>query len=789
MAENPAPEFTNPVVLTSHANVADVYPETFGYRLKRIFLGRPFVTEQLSGERLSQPIALGVLAPDCISSSAYGTEQILTQMTPYIGLAAFSLVVPIMFVILGVLFLVTASYLDVIKYYTTAGGSYVVARDNFGPRIAQIAAVALLIDYVVTVAVQCSAGTAALTSAFPSLQPLTLEITVGVVLLLIFGNLRGIKEAGRYFALPTYFYVTMMTLTIVFGIVKELTGALHFIPIPSQHLLVDGRLGHPGSGLLMGLAFLTVLRAYANGGSSLTGLEAISNGVASFRRPESRHARTTLVVMSSVLAFLLLGVTLLAAWTHAMPYQLGSPTVVSQEVLAVFGAHGLGHIIFYLVQFATLLILYTGGNTSFNGFPFLAHYVATDKYLPRQLTKRGHRLAFSNGIILLGMISVVLIIVFDARLNALVALYAIGVFTGFCLAGSGMVARHLRNRVGHWRFGVTVNALSAVVTALVVAIFLIAKFTEGAWIIAIVGPLLYLALLRFNRQYEEEERLFSASSTQTAMRTRTNRVVLFVDSYDIATERALNFCHLLNLSSIRAVHFDVDPLMTKSLEKQWGAPGSASVGVPLEIAACDDRRIDRAALELIADVVRDRDVFCMVILPRRGFASRLHRLLHDRTADAIAAAVTHVPRTSATIVPYRTVRKQLVDAALDQTADLDEIHRGGLRENAHLEADVMLAERSQTAVPIGGLVGREFAEIAGRVRSMAINDQDGARELRCVIADDTGSVTLVFQGRSHVPGIERGTRLLARGTVLARHQEAVILNPRYEIVASPHGDA
>ena len=789
MDPNPQPEFTNPVVLTSHANIAEFYPESWGYRLKCIFLGRPLVSEQLSGERLSQPIALGVLAPDCISSSAYGTEEILTQMTPYIGLAAFSLVVPIMFVILGVLFLVTVSYFDVIKYYTTAGGSYVVARDNFGPRVAQIAAVALLIDYTVTVAVQSSAGTAALTSAFPRLQPLTLVITVGVVLLLLLGNLRGLREAGSYFAFPMYFYVVMLSLTIIVGFAKKIAGSLPVLPVPAHNLLVEGRLGHAGSGPLMGLAFLTLLRAYANGGSSLTGLEAISNGVASFRRPESKHARRVLVVMSSILSFLLLGVTLLAAWTHAMPYQIGSPTVVSQEVRAVFGPHGVGHVIFYLVQFATLLILYTGGNTSFNGFPFLAHYVATDKYLPRQLTKRGHRLAFSNGILLLGAVSLALIIVFNARLNALVALYAIGVFTGFTLAGAGMVARHLRERQGRWQVGVTINALSAFVTATVVVIFLVAKFTQGAWIIAVVGPLMYWALIRFNRQYRDEEKLLTATNNANTATTRVNRVLVFVDTYDIAAERALLYCKSLNTASIRAIHFDIDPLVTKELEKRWGVSGSVSAGVSLEIATCDDRRIDRAALEVVADVVRDRDVFCMVVLPRRSFSSRLQRLLHDRTADAIASAITHVPRTSATIVPFQTVRHKLTEEELARPRDTDEIHRGAVRENAHLEADLLLAERSSSAVPIGGLVGRQHAEIAGRVRSLSITDSSTSKEFRCVIADDTGSITLVFQGRSRVPGIDRGTRLLAKGTIIARNQEAVMLNPLYEIVASPNTDA
>ncbi len=776
---------SNTPVLTSHANVSTVYPETLGYRLKRILLGRPYVTEQLGGERLRRTIALGVLAPDCISSSAYGTEEILTQLTPYIGLAAFALVVPIMFVIIGVLFFVTTSYLDVIKYYTTAGGSYVVARDNFGPKVAQIAAVALLIDYIVTVAVQCSAGTAALTSAFPSLTYYTVPITVGVVVILIYGNLRGLREAGSYFAFPTYFFILMLGTTIIVGYVKKFEGTLHHVVQPATHLLVKQQLGHPGSGLLYGVAFLTLLRAYANGGSSLTGLEAISNGVASFRRPESLHARQTLVVMATLLAFLLLGTTLLAAWTHALPFATGTPTVVSQEVQAVFGLHGMGHVIFLLVQFSTLLILYTGGNTSFNGFPFLANYVATDQYLPRQLTKRGHRLAFSNGIIVLGVVSLTLIIVFRAQVNGLISLYAIGVFTGFTLAGAGMVARHLRERQNKWRFGVVVNATSATVTGIVVLVFVLAKFTEGAWIIVLVGPIMYYGLIRFNRQYVREDEAFNASRARGLASISMNRVIVFIDNYDLVTERALQYVTTLNPYSVRAVHFDIDPMVTKRLERAWGAANTTSAGIALEIVECEDRRVDRAALELVADVVRDPDVFCMVILPRRGFSSRFQRLLHDRTADTIAGAVMHIPRTAATIIPYRMGRPRVVEGATSESTMSDEVVRGGVREDAHLEADVKLAERSGGAFPIGGLRQRQFAEIAGRVRAMTINHEGGVHELRCVIADNSGSVTLVFQGRSNVPGIERGTRLLVRGTITSLRREAVILNPQYEIVAAP----
>lgn len=775
-------------VWTSHADISRVYPEGLGYRLKRVFLGRPYVSEQLSDERLGKAIALGVLAPDCISSSAYGTEEILTQMTPYIGLAAFSLVVPIMFVIIGVLFFVTNSYLDVIKYYTTAGGSYVVARDNFGPKIAQIAAVALLIDYIVTVAVQVSAGTAALTTAVPHLLPWTVQISVGIVVVLIYGNLRGLREAGSYFALPTYFYIAALGATIVVGYAKRIAGTLEHVAQPATHLLVQGRLGHPGGGVLQGLAFLTLLRAYANGGSSLTGLEAISNGVASFRKPESPHARTTLVVMSCTLGFLLVGTALLASWTHALPFASGSPTVVGQEVDAVFGAHGLGHVLFLIVQFATVLILYTGGNTSFNGFPFLANYVAGDRYLPRQLTKRGHRLAFSNGIIVLGIVSLALILIFRANVTSLISLYAIGVFTGFTLAGSGMVARHLRERTGHWRFGVAVNATSATVTALVVLVFVLAKFTEGAWIIVVVGPIMYWGLIRVHKQYERERGAFEATAATSDVVIRTNRIVVFVDTYDLAAERALRYCETLNAYSIRAIHYDIDPAVTQRLVARWGAASARSARIPLEVLECEDRRVDRAALQLVADVARDPDTFCQVILPRRGFASRLQRLLHDRTADRIATAVMHVPRTAATIVPFRLGRVRIGHRLVDELPISDMVERGGRLVEGRLEADAALARRASGSVPIGGLLERERAHIAGRVTGVTIGHEGGTHEFRCLLSDASGAISLVFQGRLNVPGIQRGTRLVVDGTVVSLRREAVILNPHYEIVAEPGGE-
>src|SRR6185437_1756324 len=606
-------------------------PETLRYRLKNRLLGPPLVTEQLASERLSKPVALGVLSPDCISSSAYGTEQMLTQLVPYVGLAAFVLVVPITLSILGVLFFVTLSYLEVIQFYTKAGGSYVVARDNFGPKIAQIAAVALLIDYTVTVAVQTSAGTAALTSAVPALANSfdTVAITVGVILLLLYGNLRGIREAGRFFAIPTYFFIFSLVAVIILGIVKEALGTLHYIPLPPSNQLFDGKFGTPGSGWLMGLAFISLLRSFANGGASLTGLEAISNGVSSFRKPEARNARQTLIIMSSTLGFLVLGVTLLAKWTHAVPYSNGSPTVVSQEVKAVFGSSPIGHLGFYVVQLATMLILYTGGNTSFNGFPYLASFVAGDRFLPRQLTRRGHRLAFSNGILVLTGVALALVLVYKAQVNGLVALYAIGVFTGFTMAGSGMVKHHLTARTGHWRRGIAVNGFSAFLSLTVVLIFAVAKFKEGAWLIFVVGPLLYVGLIRLHRQYGKEAEMLETGVVEAseARVLRRHVVVVLVDRLDAATARALQYARTLAPDDLRAVHFDIDTKAARELEAEWGRLGLTRL--PLDIVECRDRRLGRAAIELVAEATQD-----------------------GGTADKIAAVLGEVPQVSATIVPF-----------------------------------------------------------------------------------------------------------------------------------------
>src|ERR1700688_4156023 len=474
--------------------------ETFWYTAKTRLLGPPLVNEQLGEQRLSKPLALGVLSPDGISSSAYGTEEILIVLVPYVGLAAFTLILPMTLVILFVMTLVVLSYREIVMVYIRPGGSYVVARENFGPRIAQVCAVALLIDYIVTVAVQTAAGTAAVASAFPSIGPYKLEITIGVVLLMCFGNLRGLKEAGRAFAVPTYLFAGSVILMIVVGVIRQIFGDL-----PSQDVAALHGTYHVGAsteGLIGAAMIFILLKAFANGGASLTGIEAVSDAVGAFRPPEGRNARQVLMAEGAILGTLVAGISWLAHATHATPYVSGYPTVLAQEANLVFGQ--AGHFMFYVVQAATALILYTGGNTSFNGFPFLTSYVAGNSFLPRWLLKRGHRLVFSNAIILLTITSAALLIIKDADVNNLVPLYAIGVFTAFSMAGFGMARYHSRHRTPGWRRRLVINFSAGVMTLIVVGVFAVVKFTEGAWVVVVLFAVLVPALIRMNHQYTAE---------------------------------------------------------------------------------------------------------------------------------------------------------------------------------------------------------------------------------------------------------------------------------------------
>jgi amino acid transporter len=627
----------------------DKAPSTFVDAWKRFFLGKPLINEHLEHESLSNVVALGALSPDAISSTVYGPEQIMVELLPAAGMAAYVLVLPIAGVILLILALVTGSYRQVVMTYTQRGGSYVVARANFGPRIAQISSAALLIDYVVTVAVQCASGTFAVVSAVPSLGPYHLEITVTALLLISYANLRGMKEAGRIFAVPVYSFIIMLVVMIVTGVVRQIFWGLP--QYDSEHIVGSVPV-HQGNGLIMGATVLVLLRAFANGGTSLTGVEAIADAVNVFRKPQGPNARRVLTSMACILAFLLVGVIYLVHATHATPYVAEYPSMLSEVGRAVFG-HGLiGTVMYVLLQTASAAILFFGANTSFNGFPALTSFVAEDSFLPRPMMKRGHRLVFSNAIIVLTGLAVTLVIVTGGSVDAVVPLFAMGVFTGFSMAGYGMTKHHLAHREPGWRRRVLINLSAAILSTIVVLIFAVAKFTEGAWLVVVVFPILVFALMRLNRQYRQESSVLEMTLTEPPALDKhdQHRVLVLVDSVDLAQAEAMRYARGLNAEELVAVHFVLDPAHAAQLQESWQHAGHLT---ELRLVECLDRNLSRAAEDLVLQVQRDHpDTKVTVLFPRRTYSPLMGRMLHDRTADKIAAVVSRIPGASAQIVVY-----------------------------------------------------------------------------------------------------------------------------------------
>jgi amino acid transporter len=639
--------------VTTSTRLLSIPPST-GERFKCVLLGKPLINERLESETLSNPIALGAIAPDAISSIAYGPEQILVELLPQAGLAAFVLVLPIAGVILLILALVTASYRQVLMAYTRAGGSYVVARENLGPRMAQIAAAALLIDYVVTVAVQPAAGTVAVVTAIPQLRPYHLEIAVAAVLLTSWANLRGLRQSGRAFAVMTYGFVIMLVLTIVTGVIREVFWGLpRFTPHHNSGLVQV----HQGGGLVMGATILVLLRAFAHGGTSMAGIEAISNTVDVFRKPQGRNARRVLTAIACIIGFLLMGVAYLSHHTHVVPYVSEYPSMLSEIARTVFGSGVLGHALFFLMQAATAAILFTGANTAFNGFPALASFVAADRFLPRPLTKRGHRLVFSNGIITLTALAVTLLVVTGASVRALIPLYAMGVFTAFAMAGYGMTNYHLSHREPGWRYKLVINLSAGIASTIVVGIFAVAKFTEGAWLIVVVFPVLVFAFIRLNNQYRAEAAILEEFRTDEPdeVEHAHHRVFLCVNTVDVAMLEALRYGKGLRAENLTAVHFMIDAEHAQDLRKLWQR---YALDTPLRVLDCPDRQLTRAAQDLVvSEQGAHPDTEITLVLPRRAYG-RFGRLLHDRTADKIAKAVNRTADAAATIVPYEVSNAQ-----------------------------------------------------------------------------------------------------------------------------------
>jgi amino acid transporter len=740
-------------------------------------LGPPLANELLRVERLSKPLGLGVLSCDGISSANYGSELILHELLPYFGMAAFTLLLPMTGVILlGVAFVVL-SYREVVTVYTRAGGSYVVARENFGPRVAQVAAVALMVDYVVTVAVQTAAGSQAILSTFPSLaRPLggtttLLLISVAATLTMCYVNLLGVRENGRTFAIPTYLFSGSVGLMIIVGLAREVAGG--GLPL-ARWQPGTVAVGHHPSGLLTFAAIYILGRAFANGGSSLTGIEAVSNAVSALRPPEGRNARQLLVTQGAIVAFLIAGISWLAHVTRAVPYVSGFPTVLSQEASLIFGQSSLGHAMFFAVQAGAISILFTGGNTSFSGFPFLTSFVAEDSFLPRWLSKRGHRLVFSNGIIMLTVLALALLIGVGANTNNLVPFYAIGVFTGFAMAGFGMASYHTRHKQPGWRRRRVINFAAGIYTALVVVIFAIVKFTEGAWLVVAVFPVLVFAFIRMNRQYGSEAAAVEAlESDKPADPPNYPRraVLVLIDDLDLAAIAALRYARSLHPTTLRAVHFVLDQSRADHLRQLWLRTDR---GIPLDLVDCPDRRLDRAAGELAARQASHPGTHVTVVLPRRSSPPLLGRLLHDRTADKIARLVSRIPRSAATIIPFDVNARLEVRQPQAQAARPDAL-------NDAADPDPP-SGTAPGVTPIAALTGRRRVTVDGRVHSIEIRQVGDSCILACTIADHSGDVTALFYGRREIPGLIPGSQVRLRGTVSSDQTRTLLINPTYEFL-------
>ena len=769
-----------PVALQDHAHLRD--PLT--YKIKKWFLGGALNRHSLDHQRLKKRYALGILSSDCISSSAYGSEQILIALLPAFGLAAFTILMPMTGIVIAILILITLSYRNVIQVYTKTGGAYIVSRDNFGPVVAQVAAVALMLDYIVTLAIQSAAGVAAIISTFPELEPYKMHMIFAIIVLLTFGNLRGVKEAGKAFALPTYLFIGAMLIVFICGLYRYFTGTL---PMLETDLPGAVELGQPSS-LLTGAAIFILLRAFANGGSSLTGLEAISDGVALFKAPEADNAKRTLVIMSAILGTLVLGVSWFAHKIHAMPYESGTPTVISQIAKAAVGNGTFGQGMFILVQLATMLILFAGANTTYSAFPLLCNFVAADGYLPRQLSKRGHRLAFSNGILFLAGGGIFLVIITAGSVEHLVAFYALGVFTGFMLAGFGMAKHATTHKGDGWKVKFVINGLAGSVSLVIVLIFSVVKFTQGAWIVLVVSPIMVVSFLRLNRQYTAEQKALTVKSGQQRATSITRHdVTVLVDSVDLATISVVRYARTLNARKISAVHFVIDDRRAADIQAAWAASDAVD-DVELELIDCPDRRLPNAALDYAIRMTEQADVELTLLLPRRSYSGFLGRLLHDQTAEDIAAPISQLSRVVATILPF-DVSKMISGKSLvvenhkkDSMVSAKPVAVKAEAKPVVTQSAEPVSHYAENMTPIGNITWRKRAHIQGRVTSIRTAPSGSAPVINVEVWDETGGVTLQFLGRREIRGLDIGIELRAEGMVAENEGKMTILNPSYELL-------
>jgi amino acid transporter len=603
--------------------------------VKRWLVGLPLKTAQAADERLSKTLALAVFSSNAISSVAYATEEILLVLV-LAGTAAMAWSIPVSLAILFLVAVLTVSYRQIIYEYPEGGGAYTVARSNLGDVPALTAAAALMIDYVLTVAVSVAAGVAAVTSAVPVLFPHREMIGLVAVLFIVVMNLRGMRESGRFFAVPTYLAIGALAFTVISGSLQILLGyGPAVVPAP---------VGEPSA---ESLTIFLILRSFAAGCTAVTGMEVISNGVKSFRRPESRNAAATMLFMSLILASLFSGITILTYHYGVIPK--ADETVVSQLTRIVFGTGPL----YYMVQAGTMVLLILAANSAFNGFPHLASILARDGYMPHQMASFGDRLVFSNGVVILGLLAGSLIMLFHGDTHALIPLYAVGVFVSFTLSQAGMVRRWLVKRGPHWRKKLIVNGMGAVTTGVATVIIASTKFVHGAWIVFVLIALFIVLFLSILSHYKAVAEQVSLARDHRPPLPRRNIVIVPIGGVNRAVVRAVDYARS-RAGEIRAVLVDVDKEETAKVEIQWAQWGC---GVPLIVLPSPYRSILGSLLDYIEELLeKNPDGWVTVVIPEILPARWWQNILHNQRALMLKAALLFRERVILTDVPFHLSR-------------------------------------------------------------------------------------------------------------------------------------
>lgn len=616
-------------------------------------IGRPLATADAPHQTIGRLVGLAVFASDALSSTAYATQEILFILAGA-GMGAFSYAFPISLVIVGLLIIVVASYEQIIHAYPNGGGAYVVSLDNLGILAAMVAGAALLTDYILTVAVSISSGVAQIVSAFPALFPYRVEMAVGLVLFMMVVNLRGVKESGAAFAIPSYFFVFMMFATVGVGLFRYFTGALGQVVDPPPLEI---------HGALQPFSLFLILHAFSSGTTALTGTEAISNGITAFREPRSRNAGATLLWMAAILSMLFLGITFLAGRIGAIPSE--TETVISQLARTVYGWRGAPYL---AVIGATMVILVMAANTSFAGFPRLSALLGSDGFLPRQLAFRGSRLVYSRGIVALAVIACLLVVAFQASVSGLIPLYAIGVFLSFTLAQAGMARRWWR--AGHmapdevlhahsselrhdprWRVKMVVNGFGALCTAVVTGVFAVTKFRDGAWVVLILIPLIVWMFLAIHRHYRVLAARLSLEQFAGPPHLARHRVILALSGVHQGSLAALRYAQALS-DDVTAVHVRIDPAEAEKVQHKWDIWGG---GVRLVVLDSPYRLLIEPLLRYIEDIAAKRqpNEIITIVVPEFVPKHRWENLLHAQTATWLRLALLFKPGIVITNVPYQ----------------------------------------------------------------------------------------------------------------------------------------